>query len=170
MADYQCGICDEKCSSARSLGAHMKEIHIGTFECYLCKKLMTKRQLVHHFRVAHTIQKIQCNVCNVKVISSEVSLHSCIDSQHLICEICSASCTTLNAFKRHLNKHVERRHYKCNVCRREFTAHVLLEHHKNVHKDNTFCCEICKKLYASKHALDYHIKCSHSAQGTANAR
>lgn len=167
MADYQCGICNEMCANARSLGAHIKANHIGTFECHLCKKGMkTSLLLARHIKSVHTNKLIQCTVCNIRLISIEISSHSCIESHHLICEICSAPCTTLNAFKKHLNNHVERRLYKCDVCRREFTAHVLLEHHKNIHKDNTFSCEICKKLYSSKYALDYHIKCSHPTQGT----
>ncbi|KAM4697674.1 zinc finger protein 646 [Rhinophrynus dorsalis] len=82
---------------------------------------------------------------------------------HLSCDQCSSTFTSLSELTSHLETHKEERPYKCNQCDRSYRHAGSLVNHKKTHQIGLYSCLICQKEYSNPMGLKNHLR-THSEE------
>ncbi|CAK1587594.1 unnamed protein product [Parnassius mnemosyne] len=80
------------------------------------------------------------------------------------CALCTATYETFKMLKQHMNKHYC--NYTCNKCHTPFATKRSLNSHRTTHKEGSFKCDHCEKIFSSRPKKQYHEKTKHL--GTRN--
>jgi KRAB domain-containing zinc finger protein len=157
--------------------------------CETCGQVFANKYLLtYHIEWDHptqdAIDQIECNCqkCNMVFPSAtvlDVHLAECLDDpKNFPCEICikignsDAARGSIDykwksgiALKKHLAEEHHSIRLVCNICGLILKTRnkALLEHHKQTMHEGlkNWTCELCGKTYASKAALENHVKINH---------
>lgn len=136
---FLCDRCFKEFSTIKSLKVHIKRAHNMTVEpCEICRAVFTTRELVaQHIKEAH---------------------------EPLICEICDKRCSTPSKLKLHKKIHFQRKPYKCKICTESFINNVVLDRHMRFHgvSAKVFRCEFCSKELSTEASHRNHVQRLHS--------
>lgn len=108
----------------------------GSFCCHLCESVFnTKKGLESHKKRKH------------------------VDRNRFQCTLCSKSYVQNSTLNRHVNaEHTQRKKFECKKCGKVFYYSCYFSHHMaSKHQGITYCCFICKGIFARKQALQYHM-------------
>jgi KRAB domain-containing zinc finger protein len=160
--------CVEKFTNRKNLRSHMT-VHTGKKE-YPCsfegcgKSFETSTLLKIHYKGEHEREaKYACGQCT-EVFKYHKDLLGHMKKFHKPahkCNVCGKSLKTKVTLKEHMELHNENRTLvACNICGKGFTN--MKTHVKNVHnKVKPFKCDICKKEFAMKGAIQLHVGSVH---------
>lgn len=164
-----CTICNLLCRGVTRLKEHMN-IHNGIkpFKCTKCSKGFTSaNHLKCHMDSHRDENNFKCEKCE-KTFKTKRTLAGHIDThakriKDFICKICNEDFNLLNEYCRHLTqKHGEEvPKPKCIICDKIFKTETLLQAHLKEHKDLTFPCEYCNKIFTTMYKIKRHVKRSH---------
>ena len=199
---FTCDKCEKKFKMLSHLKRHEVAVHYRKKEeCQYCGfQSSRKDNLMAHIRLKHesvTGRQFMCEVCNTSFHKrSDLVRHS----KHLQtnCSICLQVFCTLKQLQQHsrsshpkfvcdkcgkgfqdqanLDKHQSSStlSYKCEVCDKEHCTSLELTKHKKTHKMNSFQCNYCNKIFASKFCHKRHIerrsdlKCAECGENVCN--
>lgn len=147
MTKLECHICHNLYRDNSSLARHLKYVHeigLTKVKCHLCnKELKTQYQLEKHLQNVHEIGLVllECNLCDKK-FKTKYGLTTHLSNVHDVsCSVHKCpekKCELTFQSEKHLNEHIS-------------TFHPLLH-----------TCQICNKIFASRHNLGYHIRVQHN--------
>ncbi|XP_068625806.1 zinc finger protein 260-like isoform X8 [Battus philenor] len=104
-----------------------------------------------------------------------------VDCSNIKCRLCSQPCDSLQEIAQHINIYhptskldikydiglqpykIDKDKWHCYLCDMKFPSITKLCRHTTSHYQK-FTCESCGRCYLSSEALNYHIRCNHSAQ------
>ena len=115
---FECVQCSSNFSSKGDLKVHWKERHNGVEEkipCELCDRKLARWHILHHMRIKHEIEHVECAQCN-ETFKNKAKLRS---HEILTCLV----------------------KYQCDLCDEEFGLKEALAAHKDVHHREFKCDE-----------------------------
>ena len=168
--NFQCDLCEMKCSTKIYLKSHMKKHTNIYLECPECGKRQKGRySLNEHMKIHNTA--IKCPECDM-VFNRTNSLNKHIynihktrlESDRVACKTCNS---TFKA-KEYLRKHMKYKHsdkeskrWQCDVCLKYFSQQGPLIIHKRIHAEKQFKCNICDDKFVQKVQLKEHTERAH---------
>ena len=102
--------------------------------CLRCGKIVEKNSLAAHVRNVHVnIEKIQCNVCGVRVKRKSLKSHQFIHSKNrkVWCDICGSNMLKSSLKKHKLDVHSNENHVSCQFCGSIMLRSSLMNHVRN---------------------------------------
>ena len=193
-----CSLCEENFTSVAELESHMIEhVEKESFECAQCmKEFLDVPSLRTHEKNEHLkLDPYPCTFCELRFTNrSEHKIHSEIhntmkcqhcneffptaadrqahESDHLVCEHCSAKFTTLDKVKLHVKScksqntdksKKAKSGFPCPVCERCFTQLGNMQTHKRkVHGIEPYQCQSCGEYFSLLSLLKRHLAMEHS--------
>lgn len=169
---FTCKICKLESEAKSAMVAHVLT-HEQKFTCKICSATVYSayRYSVHLYN--HDKESgYNCPLCDYRTWHPPaVFLH--ITRMHLRrfaynCKHCKKGYNDVVMYKEHENSHVFKQKISCVVCQKEFGyTRYLVAHQKQFHTVFTADpkmqnqCEICKKGFIAKRALDKHVAGAH---------
>ena len=102
--------------------------------CLRCGKIVEKNSLAAHVRNVHVnTEKIQCNVCGVRVKRKSLKSHQLIHSKNrkVRCDICGSQMLKLSLKKHMTDVHSNDNHVSCQFCGSIMLRSSLMNHVRN---------------------------------------
>jgi len=102
--------------------------------CLRCGKIVEKNSLAAHVRNVHVnTEKIQCNVCGVRVKRKSLKPHQLIHSKNrkVPCDICGSQMLKLSLKKHMADVHSNDNHVSCQFCGSIMLRSSLMNHVRN---------------------------------------
>lgn len=129
------------------------KMDITDLKCLLCNGEMdTLKSLREHLVTVHS-----------KVIYSDIKDHivqfRLKEGDVYDCCMCTAKYETFKSLTQHMNSHY--RNFDCPKCDSSFTTKRSLIVHSAIHKEGTFKCSLCDKVFSTLVKKRYHERCSH---------
>lgn len=136
-----------------------------TYKCQKCEMIFHKAgSAITHFHRVHKEKTIMCPKCH-RLFPFKAPL-----KKHLICDGVKKIKSPQQKLK-DVDYHVTEgtrsdMNYNCNKCEEKFRTSLLVRSHiHSKHREKTFRCELCDKLFAFNHTLNYHKKTNHGEGG-----
>ena len=87
--------------------------------------------------------------------------------KQLKCDFCDGIFKRKQNLARHTSLYHEkpRDHTKiqCKMCEKQFSfSHLLEQHEKRIHSENTHPCDLCEKMFSNRNLLERHIDYVHN--------
>lgn len=168
---HECQICHLALVNCNELWSHMFEIHSDgdhIFKCNICPTsdcvlIKYVHELLDHMKVKHG------KTLRMKVLSLEFKKKSEILVNSITkykCLECPAVVSSFSALKRHVLIHKIRRNesrakvFTCQLCKRRYTTRAALNSHcKGVHEKTVeHTCNICGRGFSLKCNLNDHMR------------
>ena len=146
-----------------------KKAEKGVFPCGTCKNVYTfKRSYLTHFKSGRC--ENQCKYCGKVGTRKTIKIHIFYKHEkndvRFICDICGRRFFQEYMLQNHMKAHNGTDVRVCDLCGKSFTNHASFFVHKRKHereaKNIKFQCPLCKKLYASKEYVQYHLQYTHA--------
>ena len=102
--------------------------------CLRCGKIFEKNSLAAHVRNVHVnTEKVQCNVCGVRVKRKSLKPHQLIHSKNrkVRCDICGSKMLKLSLKKHKTDVHSNDNHVCCQLCGSIMLRSSLMNHVRN---------------------------------------
>ena len=102
--------------------------------CLRCGKIVEKNSLAAHVRNVHVnTEKVQCNVCGVRVKRKSLKPHQLIHSKNrkVRCDICGSKMLKLSLKKHKTDVHSNDNHVCCQLCGSIMLRSSLMNHVRN---------------------------------------
>ncbi|XP_004926708.1 zinc finger protein 260 isoform X1 [Bombyx mori] len=138
---------------ARDLSQYYVNLDVDNLACTLCEKTLDNlTTLKEHLTKTH--QKtfhadIKDHILEFKLKSGDV----------FDCAKCASTYETFKMLKQHMNKHYS--NYVCGKCGTAFATKRSLHSHRNVHKEGSYKCGYCDKVFSNRPKKCYHEKLQH---------
>ena len=137
--DHVCSLCKEKFPNVRKLSIHMEDKHQGfRFKCSYCPEdFKSINGKLKHMRKKHSSS-----------------------SKKYVCSVCSKGFVYKSELDEHMRAHRKSKIYRCTQkgCRKGFTTKRAQKQHMQVHTEETFKCELCDYVGATKGYLQQHLR------------
>lgn len=173
---YPCKFCSKSFGEKSNLSCHMKACHYGIkHSCEICGKLLSsKGNLNLHIRAIHkNPPRLPCPYCTRSFLhlNQHINIAHKAEFGEFKCNQCSKSFTR----ELYVKLHIKRMHankdktHKCTICNKAFYTKHERGLHSRVHlpQKNSFKCEQCGRMLASRGNLLEHIKYVHGSSGRA---
>ena len=168
---FKCNHCHEVFLSQWKLRKHLpthlsREIYLCPYCSKVCRSVLSLKK---HKRIHEAAPSYHCNVCG-GAFRTKLDLRNHMTKEHKIvekhvCNICGVVYKNASTLRDHMNQHSGRSELLCDQCGKSFARPQLLRLHKSRHdmktKPKDFKCNTCPKAYATKDALQTHIRLTH---------
>nr|XP_019948239.1 PREDICTED: uncharacterized protein LOC109633089 [Paralichthys olivaceus] len=136
------------------------------FPCHVCGKTFpTSESLEDHQRCHLGEKPHECEECGRCFFqASQLQQHQRMHKSEFQCQACGRGFVTLFALRKHKHTHGKSRPYRCPKCDFSFTGPSQLAEHMTTHREESFPCDICNRVFLSKTSRAEHRK-SHSKSG-----
>ncbi|GFY57320.1 hypothetical protein TNIN_376661 [Trichonephila inaurata madagascariensis] len=160
----QCGVCEKKLSSKRTLTKHL-HLHTGThpYRCSVCGKGFSQSSDIKQHMNTHTGEKpFHCNMCQKRFTQSSnlnkhMKTHTGEKPFHY--NMCQKRFTQSSDLIVHMRTHTGEKPFHCNMCQKCFSKSSNLTVHIRTHtKEKPFQCPLCKKKFSQINNLKRHIR------------
>ena len=183
QGQYKCFCCRKLFDDLESFRFHSRQIHGDTrnhlrltkadLSCRTCGKEFDDVAVRRRHEKSHE-EKVQCPICDKKVQSSYLALHSRNHKltkkvQNFICDICGYLAKQKCSLKYHLEVHLDLI-VECKICfkklknQRSLKFHSSEFHNLNI-EPSKFRCNICHLKLRNIQSFKYH-KSTHRARKT----
>lgn len=137
------------------------------FPCHVCgKTFLTSESLEDHQR-CHLGEKphecAECGRCFYQ--ASQLQQHQRMHKSEFQCQTCGRGFVSLFALRKHKHTHGKSRPHRCPKCLLSFTGPAQLAEHMSTHREETFPCDICNRIFSSKSSRAEHRKIHSQAGG-----
>ncbi|XP_063631073.1 zinc finger protein 888-like [Cydia splendana] len=169
----QCDHCKKRFVNRTTLATHLR-LHDGPLpkeECPICHKMVRVIQLKYHIQRHENKSRYECVDCN-KIFShlATYQAHLKYSRAHASdqvfkfpCPMCNKGYPTKEAMQDHFNyQHLGKTAHKCPVCdkpiasRANVEKHMMRVHGEKKEKPRNHVCQICRKAFTDKKALNQH--------------
>jgi len=180
-----CPVCSFKANTLTDLKQHIFRTYSvqssGSINCKLrgCGKEIASTGeegpdsllFYHHVLYDHYGKryKLQCEFCefssvDTKSLKEHLMIH--VNERPLPCPHCSQSFRTRGHLNEHIkNMHTQEKPFKCQDCQTSFASESLYRRHRKLkHPDQTFICQLCKKVFRNENNLNAHVRNVHSVK------
>ncbi|CAJ1061607.1 zinc finger protein 1035 [Xyrichtys novacula] len=136
------------------------------FPCHVCGKTFpTSESLEDHQRCHLGEKPHECEECGKCFYqASQLQQHLRMHKSEFQCQLCGRGFVSLFALRKHKHSHGKSRPYRCSKCYLSFTGLAQLAEHTLTHREESFPCDICDRVFPSKSSRVEHRK-SHSRSG-----
>ncbi|XP_034466556.1 zinc finger protein 1035 isoform X1 [Hippoglossus hippoglossus] len=136
------------------------------FPCHVCGKTFpTSESLEDHQRCHLGEKPHECEECGRCFFqASQLQQHQRMHKSEFQCQACGRGFVSLFALRKHKHTHGKSRPYRCAKCDCSFTGPSQLAEHMTTHREESFPCDICNRVFLSKSSRAEHRK-SHSKSG-----
>ncbi|XP_034552975.1 zinc finger protein 1035 [Notolabrus celidotus] len=133
------------------------------FPCHVCGKTFpTSESLEDHQRCHLGEKPHECEECGRCFFqASQLQQHQRMHQSEFQCQLCGRGFVTLFALRTHKHSHGKNRPHRCSKCDLSFTGPSQLAEHMTTHREESFPCDICNRVFPSKSSRVEHRK-SHS--------
>ncbi|XP_036071629.1 zinc finger protein 1035 [Oryzias melastigma] len=133
------------------------------FPCHVCGKTFPTSESLEDHQLCHLGEKPhECSECGKCFFqASQLQQHQRMHKSEFQCQICGRGFVTLFAMRNHKHSHGKNRPHRCPKCELSFPGHIQLAEHMSTHREESFPCDICNKVFQSKSSRAEHRK-SHS--------
>ena len=141
----------------------------GSAVCLICGRDFTRKQnLRQHLRIHTGVKPFQCDTCGRRFTQkSTLRRHNMIHTNEKPhkCSTCSAAFTRKVDLENHMRIHTGERPYVCDFpgCGHACGTSKNLKSHKLNHRQASFECKLCGKVYVHRGSLRVHMRTKHSA-------
>lgn len=136
------------------------------FPCHVCGKTFPTSECLEDHQLCHLGEKphecAECGKCFFH--ASQLQHHQRMHKSEFQCQTCGRGFVSLFALRTHKHTHGKSRQYRCSKCHLFFTGPTQLAEHMSTHREESFPCDICNKVFQSKSSRAEHRK-SHSVSG-----
>lgn len=183
---FLCKICNRKFSHNKSIYRHFKNKHPGKKPSFVkvehddvhsvtSSEMKDGEELVSDLELKKEVLKFACTHCTKRFETSKIltrHLFQVHKIKRMVCRICTAVFkTTADIMKHyssiHKNLNVrpgQRFSFQCDICRKLFLSKLALQNHKELHKSGrsvSYPCIHCGKLFSTTFYLSNHLLCVH---------
>lgn len=167
---FPCGTCKKVYKFKRSYLAHLEDGQCSN-KCKYCGKVLKRKYVRMHIFMKHEkqVQRYSCNVCGHRFfyryqVEDHMQVHS--GEKKFICDVCGMSFLRINNLaihkKRHENEQTNTK-FPCPLCKKLFASKAYVSYHLNVTHDSTrpFMCDQCGNKFKTKSAMLNHKRAYH---------
>jgi len=156
---FECGECEKRFTSSRSMCHHHMNIHIGKFKCTECGRCCQSSQQLAKHQETHSGEKpYLCGVCEKRFLSpSTLCSHMNIHRGKYKCTECGRCCRSKEDLSVHRRRHSGEEPYSCGECEKRFSSRSGLCLHMNIHSEKFKCTECGRCCHSSQH-LEEHSR------------
>lgn len=164
---YQCDLCPKRFYVLSALGVHCKSSHkIKPINCRKCSQQFYHKLQIEQHELIHKEKRYVCEDCGkIFPTKNRLTKHKVFHSESRphACSLCPQSFKQ----KSDLTAHIKKRHEDnenremCYICGKLVLLGCLTIH-LEIHKERSFKCIECNKLYSSKLILSRHVKLKHN--------
>uniref|UniRef100_UPI0037E7BF15 zinc finger protein 1035 n=1 Tax=Semicossyphus pulcher TaxID=241346 RepID=UPI0037E7BF15 len=133
------------------------------FPCHVCGKTFPTSESLEDHQRCHLGEKphecAECGKCFFQ--ASQLQQHQRMHKSEFQCQLCGRGFVSLFALRKHKHTHGKSRPYRCSKCDFSFTGPSQLAEHMSIHREESFPCDICNRVFPSKSSRVEHRK-SHS--------
>lgn len=171
---FMCIYCDQKYADPAELRAHnIEHKHVKPLEIQKAISVINKTELYKA-----DITDVSCKLCETPIdrlddlikhlyekhkkiidINDVGILPFKINLDNYKCAICNEKYSDYKTLNHHMNIHYPR--YVCEQCGSGFVTAMRLKAHVYRHETGSYPCNVCDKVFNSKHAMNAHYACIH---------
>ncbi|XP_076016837.1 zinc finger protein 1035 [Genypterus blacodes] len=137
------------------------------FPCHVCGKTFTTSESLEDHQRCHLGEKphecAECGRCFYQ--ASQLQQHQRMHKSEHQCQTCGRGFVSLFALRKHKHSHGKSRPHRCPKCQLSFTGPAQLAEHMSTHREETFPCDICDRIFSSKSSRAEHRKMHSKAGG-----
>lgn len=136
------------------------------FPCHVCGKTFPTSESLEDHQLCHLGKKPhECSECGKCFFqASQLQQHQRMHKSEFQCQICGRGFVTLFALRNHKHSHGKSRPFRCSKCELGFAGPTQLAEHMSTHREESFPCDICNKIFQCKSSRAEHRK-THSMLG-----
>ncbi|KAJ8311660.1 hypothetical protein KUTeg_011015 [Tegillarca granosa] len=182
---FLCKLCNTKFRNNKSIYRHFRNKHPGK-KASLVKleeddnKSTTSTEIKKDDNISDSeskneVPKFACTHCTKRFGTSKILIRHLLQVhkvKRLVCRICAAVFKTTADIMKHYSsihnntnfKPAQRFSFQCDICRKLFLSKLALQNHKELHKSGTsvsYSCIHCGKLFSTTFYLSNHLLCVH---------
>ncbi|KAM4580879.1 zinc finger protein 1035 [Odontesthes bonariensis] len=136
------------------------------FPCHVCGKTFPTSESLEDHQLCHLGEKphecAECGKCFFH--ASQLQQHQRMHKSEFQCQTCGRGFVSLFALRKHKHSHGKSRPHRCSKCHLSFAGPTQLAEHMSTHREESFPCDICSRVFQSKSSRAEHRK-SHSKAG-----
>ncbi|KAM9722744.1 zinc finger protein 1035 isoform 1-T3 [Menidia menidia] len=133
------------------------------FPCHVCGKTFSTSESLEDHQLCHLGEKphecAECGKCFFQ--ATQLQQHQRMHKSEYQCQTCGRGFVTLFALRNHKHSHGKNRPHRCSKCLLSFTGPTQLAEHMSTHREESFPCDMCSRVFQSKSTRAEHRK-SHS--------
>ncbi|GAB0094665.1 hypothetical protein DMENIID0001_099870 [Sergentomyia squamirostris] len=164
-----CNICEKSFVKLRDLEIHYRKIHNRKGYVVCCNvKFNRPSKILEHLDLHMNPEAFKCDECGKSFKNKEglrfhkSNSHTPAELHKYKCTVCGKTFMSLKRFKKHKYVHIseEEKSHICPHCSKAFAYESNLSSHIRHMHDKTIyhVCEICAKMFKSKHVFVQHQK------------
>ncbi|CAG7815652.1 unnamed protein product, partial [Allacma fusca] len=155
-----CGVNDVRPEKKKRIRKCQDE---GLFVCEVCGATYTKWSSLKTHRYTHGPKRFICELCGKSFHRREMLAdHEFVHQEaQFECQICQKKMKSKKSLDVHMQIHKGNKRFQCDQCDKAFCQKINLTTHKLIHLPpelKGFECPHCKKKFASKEYLGFHIE------------
>ncbi|XP_041843175.1 zinc finger protein 1035 [Melanotaenia boesemani] len=136
------------------------------FPCHVCGKTFSTSENLEDHQLCHLGEKphecAECGKCFF--LASQLQQHQRMHKSEFQCPTCGRGFVTLFALRNHKHSHGKNRPHRCSKCQLSFPGATQLAEHMSTHREESFPCDLCSRVFQSKSSRAEHRK-SHTKAG-----
>ncbi|XP_037938327.1 zinc finger protein 431-like isoform X1 [Teleopsis dalmanni] len=161
---FLCAYCPKLFQYLSGLNHHESSVHQSVYRNYICvycdQKYLTHGELKNHTYTEH-LKNNRCYVCgNIYNSKNELRWHLCLHKKkkfkYGIGNCKKAYVRRANLYI-HKMTHTNRLPYKCKLCKKQYAVRGGLRYHMQRHNGIIHYCSVCPATFKSSCALKVHM-------------
>ncbi|XP_015241183.1 PREDICTED: uncharacterized protein LOC107091648 [Cyprinodon variegatus] len=144
----------------QNLGSDSDSDSAPYFPCHVCGKTFPTSESLEDHQLCHLGKKphecAECGKCFFQ--ASQLQQHQRMHKSEFQCPTCGRGFVSLFALRNHKHSHGKSRPFRCPKCDLGFAGPTQLAEHMSTHREESFPCDICNKIFQCKSSRAEHRK------------